>query len=55
MPITEMKYCAYCKNLTPHTVVNPKTNKEGTGRELRCTKCGSARMGEIQGFDAALM
>ena len=52
---TEPKYCAYCKKQTPHKVVNPQTDGHGTGRDLRCTVCGSARLGEIQGFDAALM
>ena len=52
---TELKYCAYCKQQTPHKVVNPQTDGKGTGRDLRCTKCRSARLGEIQGFDAALM
>jgi transcription elongation factor Elf1 len=52
---TEMKYCPFCKKQTPHKVVDPCVNKEGTGRDLRCTKCGSSRLGEIQGFDAALM
>lgn len=51
----EIKYCAYCRKQTPHIVVNPKTDGTGTGRELHCTKCGSSRLGEIQGFDAALM
>lgn len=51
----EMKYCSYCKKQTPHKVVDTKTDGHGTGRDLRCTKCGSARLGEIQGFDAALM
>lgn len=52
---TENKYCAYCRQQTPHVVVDSKTDGKGTGRELRCTKCGSDRLGEIQGFDAALM
>lgn len=52
---TEMKYCAYCRKQTPHMVVDSKTDGKGTGRQLRCTRCGSARIGEIQGFDAALM
>ena len=52
---TEMKYCSFCKKQTPHQVVDPRVNKEGTGRQLKCTKCGSSRLGEIQGFDAALM
>jgi len=52
---TELKYCAYCRKQTPHKVVNTQTDGKGTGRDLRCTRCGSARMGEIQGFDAALM
>jgi len=52
---TAVKYCAYCKQQTVHKVVDPRTDGKGTGRDLSCTKCGSARMGEIQGFDAALM
>jgi len=52
---TEMKYCAYCKKQTLHKVVDARTNKDGTGRKLVCTKCGSSRLGEVQGFDAALM
>ena len=52
---TELKYCAYCKGRTLHQVVSDKTDGKGTGRDLRCTVCGSARLGEIQGFDAALM
>lgn len=52
---TEFKYCAYCKGRTLHKVVSKKTDGKGTGRDLRCTVCGSARIGEIQGFDAALM
>ena len=52
---TELKYCAYCRKQTPHKVVNTQTDGKGIGRDLRCTRCGSARMGEIQGFDAALM
>ena len=52
---TELKYCACCKGRTLHQVVSRKTDGKGTGRDLKCTVCGSARMGEIQGFDAALM
>jgi len=52
---TVMKYCAYCKKQTPHKVVSNQTDGKGTGRILQCTKCGSTRLGEIQGFDAALM
>ena len=52
---TELKYCSYCKKQTPHKVVDSRTDGRGTGRNLRCTRCGSARIGEIQGFDAALM
>ena len=51
----EMKYCPYCRKQTPHKVVDNRTDGKGTGRALRCTKCGSARLGEIQGFDAYLM
>ena len=47
-------YCAYCKKQTPHTVKS-KPNKEGTGGDLTCDKCGSARLHKIQGFDASLM
>jgi transcription elongation factor Elf1 len=50
-----LKYCAYCKAQTPHQVVDATTNKEGTGGSLVCKKCGSSRLGTIQGFDAALM
>jgi len=49
---TEVKYCAYCRKQTPHIVTDSRTDGKGTGRELRCTKCGSTRLGEIQGFDA---
>ena len=52
---TELKYCGYCKKQTPHRVVDSRTDGKGTGRKLTCTVCGSARLGEIQGFDAALM
>ena len=52
---TELKYCAYCKGRTLHQAVSEKTDGKGTGRDLRCTVCGSARMGGIQGFDTALM
>ena len=52
---TELKYCSYCRKQTPHKVVDWGSDGKGTGRDLRCTKCGSARLGEIQGFDAALM
>ena len=52
---TELKYCPYCRKQTPHRVVDSKTDGKGTGRDLRCTNCGSARLGEIQGFDASLM
>ena len=52
---TEMKYCPFCKKQTPHKVIDPRVSKEGTGRQLRCIGCGSSRLGEIQGFDAALM
>lgn len=51
----EDKYCAYCKTITPHQIVGSQTDGHGTGRDLRCTVCVSSRMGEIQGFDAALM
>lgn len=53
--MTEMKYCTYCKKQTPHTEIDPRTDGKGTGRKLSCTKCDSSRLGEIQGFDAALM
>ena len=48
---TELKYCACCKGRTLHQVVSEKTD----GKDLKCTVFGSARLGEIQGFDAALM
>jgi len=51
----ELRYCPYCKKQTPHKVVDERTDGKGTGKDLRCTKCGSARLGTIQGFDAALM
>lgn len=52
---TELKYCAHCRKQTPHKVVSSETDGKGTGRDLCCTKCGSSRLGEIQGFDAELM
>ena len=52
---TTLAYCSYCKEQTEHEVKNPTYNKEGTGGDLRCTECGSARLDKIQGFDAALM
>ncbi len=52
---TELKYCPYCRKQTPHKIVNPETDGKGTGRDLICTRCGSARLGEIQSFDASLM
>lgn len=51
----DQKYCDYCKKRTPHQVIDPTVNKEGTGGDLKCTVCGSARLGTIQGFDASLM
>ena len=54
-PDNVMKYCAYCRKQTPHRVVDSHINKAGAGQDLICTKCGSARLGQIQGFDAALM
>lgn len=48
-------YCAYCKARTPHQVKDATVNREGTGGSLVCKKCGSARLGTIQGFDASLM
>ena len=50
----KITYCGYCKRQTPHKVLS-QPNKEGTGGELICSKCGSARISQIQGFDAALM
>lgn len=52
---TVEKYCNYCKAMTPHRVKDTYVNREGTGGDLVCVKCGSARLGTIQGFDAALM
>ncbi len=52
---TELKYCPYCRKQTPHRVVDSRNDGKGTGRDLRCTRCGSTRLGEIQGFDASLM
>ncbi len=51
---TKLTYCAYCKMRTPHKI-HSLPNKEGTGGNLVCLKCGSARLDKIQGFDAALM
>jgi transposase-like protein len=48
-------YCNYCKAYTDHEVVNAYVNKEGTGTDSRCMKCGSSRLGTIQGFNANLM
>ena len=48
-------YCDYCKKQTPHEVVDAATNKAGTGGKRICQVCGSARLGTIQGYDAALM
>ena len=53
-PLLKKAYCAYCKRQTDHKVLS-LPNREGTGGKLVCTKCGSARMDTIQGFDAALM
>ena len=49
------KYCEYCKKMTPHAMVDKRTDGRGTGGDLRCSVCGSARLSTIQGFDAALM
>lgn len=53
-PIRET-YCAYCKAITPHRVEDATVNREGTGGDLVCTRCGSQRLSTIQGFDASLM
>ena len=54
-PRTVLTYCGYCKKQTEHRLVEGTYNKEGTGGDLRCSKCGSARLHTIQGFDASLM
>ena len=53
-PPQKLAYCPYCKRQTPHKCWS-LPNKEGTGGKLTCSKCGSARLDQIQGFDAALM
>lgn len=40
-------FCSYCKRQTFHTEYMPN--------KLTCSVCGSARLSEIQGFDASLM
>jgi hypothetical protein len=50
----KLAYCRYCKKQTQHEI-RSLPNKEGTGGNLVCTRCGSQRMDSIQGFDAALM
>jgi len=47
-------FCNYCKKYTDHKVWS-LPNEEGTGGNMTCTVCGSARMDTIQGFDANLM
>lgn len=55
-PATErVTYCAYCKAQTVHKVIDRTVNKEGTGGQLQCTRCGSSRLDTIQGFDVSLM
>ena len=50
---TVRTYCLYCKRQTLHReVYNPPYE---LGGKLICDVCGSARMREIQGFDASLM
>lgn len=51
----KLDYCAYCKKTTPHEIKDKTVNSEGTGGDLKCTVCGSSRLGTIQGFNAALM
>jgi len=51
----KMDYCGCCKKETPHEVLSSVKNKDGTGGDLKCTKCGSRRLGTIQGFNAELM
>ena len=51
---TKITYCAYCKSQTEHKVWSLPDGK-GTGGKLTCVKCDSARLDQIQGFDAALM
>ena len=52
--LVKKAFCNYCKKYTDHEV-RSRPNKEGTGGDLRCTGCGSARMDTIQGFNANLM
>jgi len=52
---TVLTYCAYCKKQTPHNVVKKGGSTDAGQDDLRCTKCGSARLHKIQGFDAELM
>jgi len=55
MENTVKRYCNYCQKETPHKVVDPNKSKDGTGGDIRCTVCGSARLDTIQGFNANLM
>ncbi len=52
---TKKAYCNYCKRETLHKVVDRRKSRDGTGGDLRCTVCGSARLDTIQGFNANLM
>ncbi len=52
---TKQAYCNYCKRETPHRIIDARKSKDGTGGDLRCTVCGSARLDTIQGFNANLM
>jgi hypothetical protein len=51
---TKRAFCNYCKDFTEHEIVND-TYANGSGGDLRCLKCGSARLDTIQGFNANLM
>ena len=51
----KVTYCAYCRKRTEHTIEGSQTDGHGTGGELMCSKCGSVRLGTIQGIDASLM
>lgn len=52
---TKEDYCDCCKKNTIHEIRSMDKNKEGTGGDLICTKCGSQRLDTIQGFNACLM
>ena len=52
---TRLAYCSYCRKQTKHRIVDSRTDGKGTGGDLRCLTCGSARLATIQGFNAELM